>query len=82
MFVTSHMFGITDQGREIFLPEGALLNPGEMLYQKRAADTLERLAEEGNDYFYFGDFAREYCETVQASPTCRSSTPAKSLSNS
>ena len=42
-----------------------MLNPGEMLYQKRAADTLERLAEEGNDYFYFGDFAKEYCEVVQ-----------------
>lgn len=66
MFTTSHMLGISDQGREIFLPAGALLNPGEMLYQKRAADTLERLAEEGNDYFYFGDFAKEYCEVVQA----------------
>jgi gamma-glutamyltranspeptidase/glutathione hydrolase len=37
-----------------------------MLFQKRAADTLERLAEEGNDYFYLGDFAKEYCDVVQA----------------
>lgn len=66
MFSTTHMLGISDQGREIFLPNGALLNPGEMLYQKRAADTLERLAEEGNDYFYFGDFAAEYCDVVLA----------------
>lgn len=50
----------------MYYPDGGLINPGEMLYQKRAADTLERLAEEGNDYFYFGDFARDYCEVVQA----------------
>ncbi|NKB87091.1 MAG: gamma-glutamyltransferase [Acidobacteria bacterium] len=64
-FTMGHMIGINDQGREIWYPEGALINPGEMVYQKRAADTLERLAEEGNDYFYFGDFAREYCDVVQ-----------------
>jgi len=65
-FTMGHMIGTSDQGREIWYPEGALLNPGEMLYQKRAADTLERLAEEGNDYFYLGDFANDYCEVVQA----------------
>jgi gamma-glutamyltranspeptidase/glutathione hydrolase len=64
-FTMGHMIGVHDQGREIWYPQGALLNPGEMLYQKRAADTLERLAEEGNDYFYFGDFARDYCDVVQ-----------------
>ncbi len=66
LFVMGHMIGTSDQGREMYYPGGGLINPGEMLYQKRAADTLERLAEEGNDYFYFGDFAREYCEVVQA----------------
>lgn len=65
MFVETNMIGRSEQGREIFFPAGSLLNPGDMLYQKRAADTLERLAEEGNDYFYFGDYAREYCEVVQ-----------------
>lgn len=66
MFSQMNTLGRGDQGREIFFPEGAMLDPGAMLYQKRAADTLERLAEEGNDYFYFGDFAREYCDVVQA----------------
>lgn len=65
-FAMGHMIGTSDQGREIWYPDGALLNPGEMLYQKRAADTLERLAEEGRDYFYLGDFAEEYCAVVQA----------------
>ncbi len=66
MFTQTNMLGRNEQGREIFFPNGALLNPGEMLYQKRAADTLERLAQEGNEYFYFGDFARQYSEVVQA----------------
>lgn len=66
MFSSMNMLGRSDQGREIFFPTGAMLNPGEMIYQKRAADTLERLAEEGNDYFYFGNYAREYCKVVQA----------------
>jgi gamma-glutamyltranspeptidase/glutathione hydrolase len=65
-FTMGHMIGTSDQGREIWYPDGALLNPGEMVFQKRAADTLERLAEEGNDYFYLGDFARDYCAVVQA----------------
>ncbi len=66
MFSQSSTLGLTPQGREIFFPNGGLANPGEMLYQKRAADTLERLAEEGNDYFYFGQFAQRYSEVVQA----------------
>ncbi|MFQ5744652.1 MAG: gamma-glutamyltransferase [Acidobacteriota bacterium] len=66
MFTSTNMLGRSDQGREIFFPHGALLNPGDMLVQKRAADTLERLAEEGNDYFYHGDFAKQYSEVVQA----------------
>ncbi|MCH7824566.1 MAG: gamma-glutamyltransferase [Acidobacteria bacterium] len=66
MFSQSPTLGVSETGREIFFPHGGLANPGEMLYQKRAADTLERLAEEGNSYFYFGDFARQYSEVVQA----------------
>lgn len=65
IFVQCHKVGLTEQGREIFLPTGALPRPGEMLYQKRAADTLERLAEEGNEFFYHGGFAEEFCGTVQ-----------------
>ena len=35
----------------------ALLGSGDVLVQRRAADTLERLADEGGDFFYRGDFA-------------------------
>ncbi|MBN1224107.1 MAG: gamma-glutamyltransferase, partial [Candidatus Aminicenantes bacterium] len=65
MFEQCHLIGKTKAGREIFMPDNYLLRPGDMIYQKRAADTLERLAEEGNAFFYHGDFAKDYCKTVQ-----------------
>lgn len=65
IFIQSEKIGRTAAGREIYFEDGAVPRPGAMLYQKRAADTLERLAEEGNDYFYRGDFARRMCEVVQ-----------------
>ena len=64
MFAQVHKIGLTEAGREIYLPEGALERPGELLVQRRAADVLERLAEEGNDYFYRGDFAAEIVRVV------------------
>ena len=66
MFVQMNLLGRSDQGREIFFPGNTMLNPGEMLYQKRAADTLDRLVTEGNRYFYQGAFAKEYCNVVRA----------------
>lgn len=65
MFEQCAKIGLSEMGREIFMRDKALLKPGEMLYQKKAADTLERLAEEGNDFFYQGDFAKEYCDVIQ-----------------
>ncbi len=66
IFVQSHLIGRTAEGREIFMPDRYVPRPGELLYQQRAADTLERLAEEGGDYFYHGAFAEHYCKVVQA----------------
>ena len=65
MFVQCHLLGSTAEGREIFMPNKALPRPGDMLYQKRAAGTLEKLAEEGNEFFYRGEFAEEYCKVVK-----------------
>jgi gamma-glutamyltranspeptidase/glutathione hydrolase len=65
MFLQAHRTGLTEQGREIFLPSNALPRPGDMLFQKRAADTLEALAAEGNEYFYRGAFAREFVNVVR-----------------
>jgi len=65
MFEQCAMIGKTEAGREIFMPNNYLPKPGDMLFQKRAADTLEQLAEEGNAFFYRGGFAEEYCKTIQ-----------------
>ena len=66
IFWASEKLGRSDEGLKIYMPDNAIPNPGEMLYQKEAADTLERLVEEGNDYFYRGEFAEEFCRISQA----------------
>ncbi|MBN1222576.1 MAG: gamma-glutamyltransferase [Candidatus Aminicenantes bacterium] len=65
VFAQSHRIGMTQQGREIFMPQNVLPRPWDMLYQKKSADTLERLAAEGGDFFYRGAFAQEHCKAVQ-----------------
>ncbi len=64
MFSMLGTIGRTAEGREIFMPRGTLLLPGQTLRQAKAAQTLERLKAEGGDYFYRGDFARHYCDVV------------------
>lgn len=56
--------GASEAGRRIFMPRRAIPNPGEPVFQHEAADLLERLADEGSEYFYRGGFARKFCETV------------------
>ncbi len=65
MFTQCHLLGRTKEGREIFMPKNSLPKPGDMLYQKKAADTLEQLTEKGSDFFYRGDFAKDFCKVVQ-----------------
>ncbi len=66
VFTQSDKIGRTAEGREMYFENGAIPRPGFHLVQKRAADTLERLAEEGSDWFYRGGFARRVSEVVQA----------------
>lgn len=66
MFGQIHLLGKHPEGRRIFLPDGVLLNVGQTLRQPEMATTLERLRDEGSDYFYRGDFARSFAGTVQA----------------
>jgi len=65
IFVQSHRIGLSEMGREIFMPGNVVPRPGVVLYQKRAADTLERLLEEGNEFYYRGDFAEALTRVVQ-----------------
>jgi gamma-glutamyltranspeptidase/glutathione hydrolase len=66
IFTQYHMIALTAKGQEIFMKNNTLPRPGDLLVQKRAADTLEALLAEGNEYFYRGAFAKELVETVQA----------------
>ncbi len=65
IFMESEKIGRSDAGLRIYMPDHAIPRPGAMLYQEEAAHTLEQLAEEGNEYFYRGDFAEEFCRISQ-----------------
>jgi gamma-glutamyltranspeptidase/glutathione hydrolase len=65
MFCMCGTLGKTVEGRSIYMPDGALLSPGQLLRQPGAARTLERLRDEGNAYFYHGEFARKLVNTVR-----------------
>jgi gamma-glutamyltranspeptidase/glutathione hydrolase len=65
LYEQMNLLGKSDQGREIFFPNNRMVHPGDLLLQKRAADTLERLVSEGSTFFYKGDFAKRYCEVVK-----------------
>lgn len=54
------------EGRELWFPDGHLLGIGQTLRQPGLATTLGRLAREGPDYFYKGDWARKFVQSVQA----------------
>jgi gamma-glutamyltranspeptidase/glutathione hydrolase len=49
MYEQVMLIGRTPEGREIYMPDGVLLSPGQMLRQPKAARTLERLVAEGSD---------------------------------
>ncbi|MER7409434.1 gamma-glutamyltransferase [Streptomyces cacaoi] len=57
--------GASPQMREVFFAEGHLAVPGQVITQPRAARTLERLRDEGMDY-YLGDFARAVAAAARA----------------
>ncbi|MFF1946002.1 gamma-glutamyltransferase [Rhodococcus qingshengii] len=52
--------------REIFLkPDGAPYTEGETLCQPKLAETLRRIAAEGTDYIYGGEWGRKLVDAVQ-----------------
>ncbi|RZQ65965.1 gamma-glutamyltransferase family protein [Amycolatopsis suaedae] len=53
------------EGREMFFPDGRLIEVGEVLRQPALAETLENLVAEGADYFYRGKFARRMVDVVR-----------------
>jgi len=65
MFEQAGKLGLTAEGRETYMPGGALMNPGQRLKQPRLAETLERLVEGGADYFYRSAFTQKVVDTVK-----------------
>ncbi|WP_096087724.1 gamma-glutamyltransferase [Agaribacterium haliotis] len=50
----------------IFLPKGQTLKAGDTLVQKDLAQTYKKLAKQGPEYFYRGDFAKQTAKWMQA----------------
>jgi gamma-glutamyltranspeptidase/glutathione hydrolase len=71
-FLYGDMYGAVDRlgrsadAREMYFDARRLRDPGEPLVQSRAADTLERLGQEGSEYFYRGEFADHFSSVVAA----------------
>ncbi|MFI9557137.1 gamma-glutamyltransferase [Nonomuraea endophytica] len=57
--------GRYQEGYETWFPGGHLFRVGEVLRQPALARTIERLAEQGPEYFYEGEFAKRYVETAR-----------------
>lgn len=55
----------SNEARQVFAPDGELVQPGEMLVMQDLADTLTYLAETGPEEFYQGEIARQLVEDCQ-----------------
>ncbi|MEC4802670.1 MAG: gamma-glutamyltransferase [Jaaginema sp. PMC 1079.18] len=57
----------TAGSRQIFAPEGKLLQKGDTIYQKDLAATLQEIVKEGDRVFYQGEIARKIAADCQES---------------
>ena len=55
----------SEYGRRTFFPNGTALQPGDILKQPELAEFLTKLAEQGANYMYRGEWAEQCVETVQ-----------------
>lgn len=65
IFVSADLIAQSADGREIYMPNNSILRPGDLVIQRKLADVLTRLQEEGSKYFYHGDFARKFAEVMK-----------------
>jgi gamma-glutamyltranspeptidase/glutathione hydrolase len=65
MFEQAGKIGISDEGRDIYFRDNALRGPGDTIVNHRLADTLEKMASSGVDYFYRSGFTEKVVETVR-----------------
>jgi gamma-glutamyltranspeptidase/glutathione hydrolase len=55
-----------EEGKALWLKEGRLIGAGETFVQKDLGKTLERVAADGPEYFYAGEFAKNYVRRARS----------------
>ena len=64
--ITKRRFLVEDPSWALdFAPNGRLVQLGETMYRKRYADTLDTIAREGPDAFYYGSIANSTIRAIQ-----------------
>jgi len=58
--------GVMPSGREEFMPDGFVPPVGTTVRRPRLATMLQRLASDGPDYFYKGEWAHRFVDAVNA----------------
>jgi len=66
MFEDAAKIGKTEEGRSIYFRDNVLIGPNDWLVNHKLADTLERMASDGVDYFYRSAFTERVVETVRS----------------
>ncbi|XP_047503167.1 oxamate amidohydrolase proenzyme-like isoform X2 [Pieris napi] len=61
----TRLTNFTQDFKDIFFPDGRVLKTGDLLYQKKLANTFKDLANNGLDSFYRGTVAQSIVEDMQ-----------------
>lgn len=62
---TDLTYKICDYFSELLAPDGQFLKENDILRRPLYADTLQKIADDGVDYFYQSDFSREMVEELK-----------------
>jgi gamma-glutamyltranspeptidase/glutathione hydrolase len=60
--ILSPVLTVSEEGRKVYAPRGALLREGDIIFNKDIGETLEYLSKEGLDKFYEGAMAEKILE--------------------
>jgi gamma-glutamyltranspeptidase/glutathione hydrolase len=66
MFESRAMIARDPEARAVWQPDGWLLTVGDRVRQPAAARTLERVATDGSEYFYRGEFAHRFVNKIRS----------------
>jgi gamma-glutamyltranspeptidase/glutathione hydrolase len=60
--ILSPVLTVSEEGRKVYAPKGALMREGDIIFNKDMAETFEYLSKEGLDKFYEGAIAEKILE--------------------